>query len=150
LTFILSSAIHGCDFRVFSVLITLAFLTWVEMRLRKKLSIKLNACIDAKKCNYEMIKNSWWLSELLKSITSKNYSSNYICKKHSKTPFNSLFVNLINLLFSLLSIAHLAFLGSPFDGKENSSFEHVHQIWSFLNYYSFILFVPTFLIYKSI
>ena len=145
---------HGYDFRIWSVLITLAFLTWIEMRLRKRLSIKLNSCTEARACNYIVdSNNSNWLKELFKSITIQNYSSpNFKCKKHHlKTPFNSLKVNLINLFFSILCIVHLAFLGSAFDGDDNhATFEHVHEIWSFLNYYSLILVVPTFIVYKLI
>lgn len=143
---------HGYDFRIWSVLITLAFLTWIEMKLRKRLSIRLDSCIESRTCSYESLrKDQYWLVELFKSISTKNYSSNFKCKKHNRTPFNSLKVNLINLSFSILCIIHLAFLGSAFDGNEDhATFEHVHEIWSFLNYYSLILFVPTFIIYKLI
>ena len=125
---------HGYDFRVCSVLITLAFLTWIEMRLRKRLSVRLDACVAAWNCNYEPDEG--------------RSRPNHRCRKHRCTPYNSLLVNAINLAFSLLCIAHLAFLGSAFDGNEShATFEHVYEIWSFLNFYSIALFVPTFLLY---
>ena len=145
---------HGYDFRVFSVLITLAFLTWVEMRLRKRLSIRLNACVEARTCSYETRQDEKvgsWLRELSASLWSTNHRPVHRCKKHLRTPYNSLMVCLINLIFSLLCVAHLAFLGSAFDGNEsNATFDHVYEIWSFLNFYSIVLFVPTFLLYKLI
>ena len=33
------------------------------MRLRKKLSIKLNSCIDARKCDYDIKENQNWFYE---------------------------------------------------------------------------------------
>lgn len=148
---------HGYDFRVCSVLITLAFLTWIEMRLRKKLSIRLDGCVAAWSCTYESAKGGQqsWLrelfSELFASTSTVDQRQNRRCRKHKRTPYNSLVVNAINLAFSLLCIAHLAFLGSAFDGQEShATFEHVYEIWSFLNFYSIVLFVPTFLLYLLI
>lgn len=148
---------HGYDVRVCSVLITLAFLTWAEMRLRKRLSVRLDACVEARNCSYELVEGAGrgWLRELSASLWSviirRHHQANRRCQKHNRTPYNSLMVNLINLVFSLLCIAHLAFLGSAFDGNEgHATFEHVYEIWSFLNFYSIALFVPTFLLYKLI
>ena len=152
LTFVFSALMHGYDFRVFSVLITLAFLTWIEMRLRKKLSVRLDACVTAWHCTYETGTGKSWPGELLASITRSNrQTEKRCCQKHSRTPYNSLSVNAINFAFSLLCIAHLAFLGSAFDGNErHATFEHVYEIWSFLNFYSLLLLVPTFVLYLLI
>ena len=53
-----------------------------------------------------------------------NSKTKLICdgkRKHKNTPYNCLWVNLTNLMFSLLAIIHLAYLGSTFDGKEEVS-----------------------------
>jgi len=51
LTFLVSSMLHGFNFGLTTVLLSLGFYTYVEHSLREKLSSIFNACIRSRTCN---------------------------------------------------------------------------------------------------
>ena len=113
LTYCASSLLHGLNFQIFSVLFSLGCLTLLEFRLRQKLSLIYNACIQSKKCPPE-------------------------CGHDVRNPY------LANALFSLMALIHLSFLGSAFDGKEDSAdLKNVLSVWSSLGFYSPLLGIIT-------
>ena len=57
----------------------------------------------------------------------------------------------VNICFTLLAVAHLSFLGSAFDGREDSSYmQNVLSVWYSLGFYSPVLGIVTALFYFSL
>lgn len=124
-TYLISSSIHGFNFQIWSVLLSLGVLTFIEERLRFKLSRLLDACVQSRRCARNNIK------------CSSNHRNG-----------SGLIVWSTNALFTLLSIAHLAYLGASFDGQEtSSSANHVIQVWFDLSFYSHVIALITFAVY---
>ncbi|XP_059993637.1 protein-serine O-palmitoleoyltransferase porcupine isoform X9 [Lagenorhynchus albirostris] len=86
-TYAASALLHGFSFHLAAVLLSLAFITYVEHVLRKRLARILSACILSKRCPAE-------------------------CSHQHRL---GLGVRALNLLFGALAIFHLAYLGSLFD-----------------------------------
>lgn len=116
-TYLISSTLHGFKFHIWSVLLTLGSLTWIEHRLRLALSRSFNACVLSKECIY---------------------SKDRLCKiGHVKTIYNSPFVRIINSFFRILSMAHLTFLGYIFQGDtDEATYKDVLYHWSELYFYT--------------
>lgn len=115
LTYTASALLHGLSFHLGAVLLTLGFITFVEHVLRKRLAYILNACILSRPCASDC------------------------SHRHKK----NCWVLLLNLVFSLLVIFHLTYLGSMFDpGSDEQEAEegyaaiHTIQRWSDLNWAS--------------
>ncbi|XP_026871823.2 protein-serine O-palmitoleoyltransferase porcupine isoform X1 [Electrophorus electricus] len=85
-TYTTSTLLHGLSFHIGAVLFSLAFMTYIEHVLRKKLSSIFNACVLSKKCPPD-------------------------CKHQNKKVF---WVYCINGAFSMLTVLHLTYLGSVF------------------------------------
>ncbi|XP_015785704.1 protein-serine O-palmitoleoyltransferase porcupine [Tetranychus urticae] len=157
ITYATSSFIHGFRFEIWSVLLTLGLLTWIESLLRHLLASAIDTCIEAKSCSYT--------TEDTESRISVNYFSVFInhfkalfrspvtnnpscTRKHKFTPYNSFWVIIINLGFSLLAIFHLAYLGSSFNlGEEQTSTKYVIETWFDIGFYSHIIGLITILFY---
>ncbi|KAB1252929.1 Protein-serine O-palmitoleoyltransferase porcupine [Camelus dromedarius] len=90
---------QGFSFHLAAVLLSLAFITYVEHVLRKRLARILSACVLSKRCPPDCSHQHRLVQ--LPSI--------YIC------PSQGLGVRALNLLFGALAIFHLAYLGSLFD-----------------------------------
>uniref|UniRef100_V9KUC5 Protein-serine O-palmitoleoyltransferase porcupine n=1 Tax=Callorhinchus milii TaxID=7868 RepID=V9KUC5_CALMI len=86
-TYAASALLHGLSFHLGAVLLSLGFITYVEHVLRKKLASIFSACVLARRCPSG-------------------------CSHRNKT---TLGVRVINLLFGLLSVFQLTYLGSFFD-----------------------------------
>lgn len=130
-TYLVSSSVHGFKFHIWAVLLTLGFLTWIEYNLRSKLAHKLDACIAARGCQYTM--------------------DNKCLTGHTKTIYNSYSTNLINLIFRLLAMAHLAYLGYIFVGNtDESSYSDAIELWSSIGYFGHLLAIATYLITKLV
>uniref|UniRef100_UPI00398F8B12 protein-serine O-palmitoleoyltransferase porcupine-like isoform X2 n=1 Tax=Pristiophorus japonicus TaxID=55135 RepID=UPI00398F8B12 len=86
-TYAASALLHGLSFHLGAVLFSLGFITYVEHVLRKKLAAIFGACILSRRCPTN-------------------------CSHHNKTNVG---VRLANVLFGLLSIFYLTYLGSFFD-----------------------------------
>ncbi|XP_040851896.1 protein-serine O-palmitoleoyltransferase porcupine isoform X2 [Ochotona curzoniae] len=86
-TYAASALLHGFSFHLAAVLLSLAFITYVEHVLRKRLARILSACVLSKRCRPD-------------------------CSHQHRL---GLRVRALNLLFGALAIFHLAYLGSLFD-----------------------------------
>lgn len=113
-TYIISSLLHGINVQLAAVLLSLGFATYTEYTIRKKLSDIYNACILAHSCRSD-------------------------CKHRYKS--NNLYVVTFNIVFGLLAVFHLAYLGVMFDAPVEQqevgySFNHVMNKWGELNFLS--------------
>ncbi|XP_033219815.1 protein-serine O-palmitoleoyltransferase porcupine [Belonocnema kinseyi] len=129
LTYLASSLLHGLNFQLAAVLLSLGFYTYIEFEIRSVLSTVFDACITSKKCpdnkcsHQRIAANCWW-------------------------------VTAVNLAFSALSIFHLAYLGLMFDTSElqETGYSYLHTIekWSQLGFAShwiaFVTYCAYFLI----
>ncbi|XP_015361962.1 protein-serine O-palmitoleoyltransferase porcupine isoform X6 [Marmota marmota marmota] len=86
-TYAASALLHGFSFHLAAVLLSLAFITYVEHVLRKRLARILSACVLSKRCLPD-------------------------CSHRHRL---GLGVRALNLFFGALAIFHLAYLGSLFD-----------------------------------
>lgn len=114
LTYAASSLLHGLNFQLAAVLLSLGFYTYIEHVLRKKLAKTFKACILARKCRQ---------------------NCDHIYKS------THLYVVATNLAFGFLSMFHLAYLGVMFDSsssieEEGYNMSHTLEKWSQLNFSS--------------
>ncbi|XP_074601381.1 protein-serine O-palmitoleoyltransferase por [Brevipalpus obovatus] len=150
-TYMASSYIHGFRFEIWSVLLSLGIFTWIETRLRSLLASTFEACIGAKSCKYQP--NFGSMTSLWKMIRMKiglvPLDSFPKCDHdHKNTPFNSICVLISNLVFSLIAVVHLAYLGASFDlSEEASTVRYVIETWQNIGFYSHILGLVTLIIY---
>ncbi|KAG8197226.1 hypothetical protein JTE90_011380 [Oedothorax gibbosus] len=114
LTYAASSLLHGLNFQLAAVLLSLGFYTYIEYVLRRKLASTFSACILARKCKPDC-------DHIMKS--------------------NGLYVRVTNMAFRILAMFHLAYLGVMFDSSSNLEEEgynmnHTLQKWSELDFAS--------------
>ena len=126
-TYGISALLHGLNFQLGAVLLSLGFYTYTEHVTRRKLSHVFSACIQARKCGTNC-DHSW--------------------------KENNWMVKLSNLAMSLLAMFHLAYLGLMFDSsqlqEEGYSYYHVLSKWRWLNFSSHWITAATFLFYVLI
>lgn len=131
LTYVVSSMLHGMKFHIWAVLLTLGFSTWIEHRLRVLLSRRYNACLLTNKCEYNL--------------------QSTCMRGHSRTPSNSLLVNIINLCFTFFAMTHLAYLGCIFVGNtDQASYTDALAIWSELYFFAHLISAAFYLVVKLI
>ena len=115
--YLASSLLHGLSLHIALVLLSLGVYTYVEESLRRKVSKRIN-------CPY---------------VRSRSHVP-YIWRK---VP---VYAHLFNLVWILINLMHLIYLGSIFDYNSNqeypSSLDHTLGKWSELNFFShwFVLF----------
>jgi len=113
MTYLASTVLHGLTGQIAAVLFSLGAYTWVEHSLRAKLSNIMDASIGARKDTETR-------------------------KKHRE---GSSWVILVNLMFGLLTMFHLAYLGVMFDQSSPEqvtgySWSHTLSKWSRLDFTS--------------
>ncbi|XP_055329141.1 protein-serine O-palmitoleoyltransferase porcupine-like [Paramacrobiotus metropolitanus] len=110
ITYAASSLLHGLNFQLSAVLLSLAVFTYGEHRLRRELSEIYSACIQARSCRECQHKNT------------------------TKNPF----VIATNLAFGVLAIFQLAYLGMMFDAsptqEQGYGYEHTLSKWSAMGF----------------
>ncbi|XP_038146314.1 protein-serine O-palmitoleoyltransferase porcupine-like [Cyprinodon tularosa] len=128
-TYTASALLHGLSFHLGAVLLTLGFITYVEHVLRKRMAFILNACILSRPCASDC------------------------SHRHKK----NVWVLLLNLVFSLMVVFHLAYLGSMFDpGSDEQEVEegyaalHTIQRWSELNWAGHWVIFASWVFYRLI
>ncbi|XP_057318085.1 protein-serine O-palmitoleoyltransferase porcupine [Microplitis mediator] len=142
LTYLTSSLLHGLNFQIAAVLLSLGLYTYIEFKLRNHLANTFNICIGSRQCN-----SSSSLSSIIYFCggTKCHYPLN------SK---NSIKVLLINFGFSLLAVFHLAYLGLMFDTSElqETGYNYSHTIdkWSQLGFASHLIALSTYITYYLI
>lgn len=129
ITYFASSLLHGLNFQLSAVLLSIGVYAYIENVLRTKLAKKLNACVLARRSSkpeqFKYKEDVWWV------VT-------------------------INLLFSALAVFHLAYLGSPFDSdnpdlqEQGYSMEHTVSRWRDLNFASHWVALATLLVGRMI
>ncbi|MCJ8734901.1 hypothetical protein PDJAM_G00240680 [Pangasius djambal] len=129
ITYTTSTLLHGLSFHIAAVLFTLAFMTYIEYELRKRLSIIFNACVLSKRCPSH-------------------------CKHQNKKAF---WVYFINGAFSVLAVLHLTYLASVFgssaddlDSDEDGMASHTIHKWSELSWTSHWLTFGLWVLYRII
>lgn len=126
MTYLTSALLHGLNFQLAAVLLSLGLYTFVEFQLRSMVANIFDACIASKQC-----------------ATNK-------CT-HTYDTHNSWWVFLTNMMFSGLSIFHLAYLGLMFDTSElqetGYSYAHTIEKWSQLGFVSHWVMFTTYCIY---
>uniref|UniRef100_A0A914VHJ0 Protein-serine O-palmitoleoyltransferase porcupine n=1 Tax=Plectus sambesii TaxID=2011161 RepID=A0A914VHJ0_9BILA len=113
-TYVASSFLHGLNFQLSAVLLSLGFYTYAEHVLREKLARTYNACIRARKCAPD-------------------------CSHQNKK--THMVVMLVNFLFFVLAVFHLTYLGMPFvsagdDDEHGYSWKHTWTVWRRFNFIS--------------
>uniref|UniRef100_A0A1B6EDG5 Protein-serine O-palmitoleoyltransferase porcupine n=1 Tax=Clastoptera arizonana TaxID=38151 RepID=A0A1B6EDG5_9HEMI len=122
LTYIVSSFLHGLNYRLAGVLMSLGFYTYIEYTLRAKLSSKFNACIAARPCPL------------------------HCNHRFTKT---SLAVKIFNAVCSILTIFHLAYLGCLMNTNEieATTFSLAFKKWVDLSFISHWIAFLTYVLY---
>jgi len=113
MTYLASTLLHGLSGQLAAVLLSLGFYTWVEHSIREKLSNIMDASIGARR--------------------------EADCRRKHRE--GSAWVILVNLLFGLLSMFHLAYLGVMFDQSSPDqvtgySWSHTMAKWKILDFTS--------------
>ncbi|KAI2806623.1 hypothetical protein BLOT_008580 [Blomia tropicalis] len=134
-TYFISSYLHGFNFQIWTVLLTLGLLTQAEFKLRSKLANIFSSCIESRTCQYYLYQENDNDDSIIVKQHRKCTKSNHI---HTGQHWFSL-VRLTNFMFTILALVNLAFLGSTFDGKlDSSTIDNVWLIWRDLYFYSHI------------
>lgn len=125
-TYLVSSLLHGFNFRIAAVLLSLGIYTYVEHSFRECLSKTFNACVTSKPC----------LS---------------YCKKHKRTTRN-LIVHSVNLFFMAVAIFHLAYLGvlMEVNNSKTTNIQETFKEWINLHFVSHWTILATFCVYLMI
>ncbi|XP_011142020.1 protein-serine O-palmitoleoyltransferase porcupine [Harpegnathos saltator] len=125
-TYLISALLHGLNFQLAAVLLSLGFYTYVEFQLRAMLADTFDACVASKQC------------------------TSHKCT-HKYTSYNSLCVFITNMAFSTLSMFHLAYLGLMFDTSDlqetGYSYSHTIDKWAQLGFASHWVALTTYCIY---
>lgn len=128
-TYLISSLLHGLNFQLAAVLLSLGFYTYVEFQLRAVLADTFDACVASKQCT--------------KQKCTHKYNS-YDCS----------WVFMTNLMFSGLAMFHLAYLGLMFDTSDlqetGYSYSHTINKWTELGFASHWVVLATYCIYLLI
>ncbi|XP_068186572.1 protein-serine O-palmitoleoyltransferase porcupine-like [Antennarius striatus] len=128
-TYTASALLHGLSFHLGAVLLSLGLITYVEHVLRKKLASIFSACVLSRPCAA-------------------------VCGHQHKKEF---WVMGINLVFSLLAVFHLTYLGSMFDPGDDeqeaergyTAYHTIHR-WSELNWASHWVVFACWVFYRLI
>lgn len=129
----MSALLHGLNLRLSAVLLTLGIATYFEYVIRLKLGAKFKSCMLAKKCK---------LSNKKKCLNKHD---------HPDYSYRSL---VGNVLFSVLAVIHLTYLGviinSQSDSIDNgsSSFGFIMERWGNLNFLTHFLIMFKLLLSK--
>lgn len=130
-TYLVSSVLHGFKFHIWSVLLTLGLLTYLDQSYRHLLAEKFSACILARKCSYS--------------------SKGKCVRGHRNTEFNSLSVKLFNVFCTIATTVHLTYLGYIFTGNsDRETYLDALQSWSSLYFFTHQLAALGFLLLKVV
>ena len=121
-TYFVSSLLHGLNYRLSAVLLSLGVYTYIEYNFRRKLSYRMNACISSKSCRL-------------------------ICDKHRFTG-RKLGVSFLNLFLTILALYHLSYLGCLIDlrAEDNVTFYRAFDRWRGLQYESHYVILITYIV----
>ncbi|CAJ0588561.1 unnamed protein product [Cylicocyclus nassatus] len=104
ISFAISSLMHGLNFQISAVLLSLGFVCYFENKLRNRISKRFSMCVRARPCKNCEHQRGWACWQTI----------------------------LINLLFFVHSVYQLIYLGAPFDGEgasEGYTYHHTLSVW---------------------
>lgn len=124
-TYSISSLLHGLNFQLSAALLSIGMFSYVEYKIRAKLSNIFSACCLVSGCSR---------------------SCNHTYKK------SNIIVIIVNTFFTLLAIFHLAYLGVMFEAsfavqETGYSYAHTLKKWSDLNFASHTISIITYILY---
>jgi len=132
LTYLISSSLHGLNFQLAAVLLSIGVFTFVEYRFRNVLAEILDACVAANKCN---------LDATTRSCTSKSHANTTAL----------IWVKMINFAFGIFTIVLLAYLGvlldTSIDQSKAFSWEQNLKKWIELKFFGHVIVLIWYLIY---
>ncbi|XP_078596358.1 protein-serine O-palmitoleoyltransferase porcupine-like [Branchiostoma floridae x Branchiostoma japonicum] len=157
LTYAASAILHGLNFQLAAVLLSLGFYSYIEHVLRQRLADIFSACILAKRCKPDCGHRNQpnWTGcvglQLRRDFWKQDWG-NLISIEDAMT---CMCVGLTNLCFCLLAMFHLAYLGVMFDSssdveEEGYTMSHTLHKWAQLDYASHWVAVGSFVFYKLI
>lgn len=130
-TYFVSSLLHGLERKLSAVLLSLAAYTFVEHQMRTKLASRFPRTF----CNY-----------------SKNNNFPLASKKYCGSSSNTWSLWCVNIMFTILNIIHLAYLGSIMDmtvnKSDNIADHNSFARWRHVSYFSH--FIMLFMYFISI
>ncbi|XP_061393189.1 protein-serine O-palmitoleoyltransferase porcupine [Musca vetustissima] len=119
ITYLVSCLVHGFNYLVYCILISLGLFSYFENKLRRTLAQVFNACIESTPC--------------------RNSCKYKHCTRNSRLPWyttQSLLVRLVNAVFSFITLLQLAYLGVMLNSN-NSSASPLDNllVWSNMNFF---------------
>ncbi|XP_047514774.1 protein-serine O-palmitoleoyltransferase porcupine [Pieris napi] len=113
-TYVVSSLLHGCNFQLSAVLLSIGTFSYIEYNFRLKVASALEACCLANPCTKQ-------------------------CEHKYKK--NCILTVFLNTLFSLITVIHLAYLGVMFEAsfsiqETGYSFSHTISKWENLDFFN--------------
>lgn len=163
LTYLVSSSLHGLNFQLAAVLLSIGIFTFVEFHLRNSLAEILDACVAANECNVTIVDVTAG-SEAARSDNdnraaderSRRTTATCSSKGHRNTTALA-WVKMINFIFGLFTIVLLAYLGvlldisSSYEQQQHASkgfsWEHHLKKWIELKFFGHIIVAVWFIIY---
>lgn len=131
LTYLISSSLHGLNFQLAAVLLSIGCFTFVEYRLRNVLAEIFDACVAANKCNLDSTS----------ACTSKGH-------KNNSTLY---WVRMINFAFAVFTVVLLAYLGVLLDTSTDHhggfSWRQNLKKWIELKFFGHIIVAVWFIVY---
>lgn len=131
-TYLISCLLHGLEQRLSAVLLSLAAYTYVEHQIRTKLASRFPETFFSRSENANYLYGS---KKYLSSSNKYTWSS-----------------RVMNILFTILNIIHLAYLGSIMDMSVNNSNEILNRDyfapWRHVSYFSH--FIMLFMYFISV
>ncbi|XP_072935097.1 protein-serine O-palmitoleoyltransferase porcupine [Epargyreus clarus] len=124
-TYLVSSLLHGFNFQLSAVLLSIGTFSYVEYNLRYKVASALEVCCLANPCGKQ-------------------------CEHKFKK--NSVLAVFLNSIFSIITVVHLAYLGVMFEAsftiqESGYSYYHIMSKWENLNYFSHVFTAFMYVIY---
>lgn len=162
LTYLVSSSLHGLNFQLAAVLLSIGIFTFVEFHLRNTLAEILDACVAASACNVTIVDVTAVGSEAsIEREDNKDERSRRTATCSSKGHRNTTalaWVKMINFIFGLFTIVLLAYLGvlldisSSYEQQQQASkglfsWEHHLKKWIELKFFGHIIVAVWFIIY---
>lgn len=133
LTYLVSCLVHGFNYKVHLVLLSLSCFSYIENLLRFCLAQIFDACLESSIC-----KQNCKYSNCPRKAGAHYFSTTLIL------------VRLVNLCFSLIVIIQLSYLGVMLNVSTTNSPENILLIWSNMNYFGHIMSLIMFVFYKCI
>lgn len=110
-TYFVSSLLHGFNVEIAVVLLSIGLFSYIQLRVRNKLSEDLNACVQIRACRH----------------------CNHKYKKGSSL------VTVLTMIFGVFTILHLAYLGQLMDAIDNPSTPSILKKWEDVQFCSHLM-----------